>query len=227
MHLKWQNNLTLHRNFLKSICQKIQYSAVLILFHLVLVFCGLRAFAQSPVIIEPPGKIQAWENQVMINIARGRSNPKTHAMLFWTNTIKYGDIGVPAGLFIGGTLGHDKVMRQNAGYIATSTAITYGVTYLIKHFVRRPRPFIKDIEIIPVYRAGSTSFPSGHAATSISTATALSIAYPKWYVIAPAFLWAGTISYSRMYLGVHYPTDVAVGSLIGTGTAVGMSFMKH
>jgi membrane-associated phospholipid phosphatase len=46
-------------------------------------------------------------------------------------------------------------------------------------------------------------------------------------VIAPSFLWAGTISYSRMYLGVHYPTDVATGAVLGAGTAAALSFMKR
>jgi membrane-associated phospholipid phosphatase len=51
----------------------------------------------------------------------------------------------------------------------------------------------------------------------------LSIAFPKWYVIAPSFLWASGVGYSRMHLGVHYPSDVLVGALVGSGTA----FLTH
>jgi membrane-associated phospholipid phosphatase len=47
----------------------------------------------------------------------------------------------------------------------------------------------------------------------------LSLAFPKWYVIAPSFLWASTVGYSRMSFGVHYPSDVFVGAIIGAGTA--------
>jgi undecaprenyl-diphosphatase len=117
-------------------------------------------------------------------------------------------------------------MRQNSLYIASSTALSFGLTFLIKHIVKRPRPFVQNINIVPVYRAGSTSFPSGHTSSSFATATALSRAYPKWYVIAPAFLWAGSVSYSRMYLGVHYPTDVAAGAVIGTGSAFVLQSLK-
>lgn len=170
--------------------------------------------------------IQNWDDRVMINLADNRTPTQTGLMLFLSKTNNYVDIGVPVGLLAGGILGNNREMRDNALYVASSTAISYGFTELIKHIVKRRRPFVQNLKIVPVYRASGYSFPSGHTSSSFSTATALSIAYPKWYVIAPAFLWAGSVSYSRMYLGVHYPTDVAGGTLLGAGTAVSMSFLK-
>jgi membrane-associated phospholipid phosphatase len=166
------------------------------------------------------------DDDIMIDIQNQRTPAKTGLFLFLSNTYRYGDIGVPAGLLVAGTINNDKGMRENAAFVASSTALSYGVMLLLKHIVKRPRPFIQNINIVPVYRAGSTSFPSGHASTTMSTAMALSMAYPKWYVIAPAFLWAGSVSYSRMYLGVHYPTDVAAGTAIGIGSALSMSFLR-
>jgi membrane-associated phospholipid phosphatase len=183
------------------------------------IIIGLHGgFAQSPV--------QQWDDRVMINLAERRTPKKTGILLFLSNTYRYGDVGIPAGLLIGGVIGSDRQMRENALYVASSTAISYGLTELLKLVVKRPRPFVQNIHIVPVYRAIGTSFPSGHTSSTIATATALSVAYPKWYVIAPAFLWAGSVSYSRMYLGVHYPTDVAGGALLGAGTAVSLSFLK-
>jgi membrane-associated phospholipid phosphatase len=43
--------------------------------------------------------------------------------------------------------------------------------------------------------------------------------YPKWYIIVPSICWAGAVGYSRMHLGVHYPSDVVAGALVGAGSA--------
>jgi undecaprenyl-diphosphatase len=174
--------------------------------------------AQSP--------IQQFDDRVLIDLQMQRTPPQTDVFLFLTNTYRYGEIGIPAGLFIGGVASHNMEMRQNSLFVASSTLFSYGFTILLKHLVKRRRPFIQNVNIVPVYRAGSTSFPSGHASTTFASATALSIAYPKWYVIIPSYLWAGSVSYSRMYLGVHYPSDVTAGLLLGAGSAVSLSFLK-
>jgi membrane-associated phospholipid phosphatase len=190
-----------------------------ILLFIITLFCAAPARAQS--------RLQQFDDRIMINLADNRTPQQTGIFMFLSNTYRYGDVGIPAGLLIGGIISNNKEMRQNSLYVASSTAVSYGVTELIKVLVKRRRPFVQNIHIVPVYRAQSYSFPSGHTSSTIATATALSIAYPKWYVIGPAFLWAGSVSYSRMYLGVHYPTDVAAGALLGAGSAVGMSFLKH
>lgn len=167
-----------------------------------------------------------FDDDIMIDLQNHRTPEQTSVFLFLTNTYRYGEIGIPAGLLAGGIIGHNEAMRQNSLFVASSTAISYGLDILIKHLVKRRRPFIQNVSIVPVYRAGSTSFPSGHTSTTFASATALSMAYPKWYVIAPSFLWAGSVSYSRMYLGVHYPTDVAAGIVLGVGSSASLSFIK-
>jgi membrane-associated phospholipid phosphatase len=196
-------------------CKYIIYGITL--WMAVLLFAA-KANAQSTV--------QQLDERVLLELAERRTPAQTGFFMFLSRYYRVGDIGVPAGLLVGGIISNNKEMRQNALYVASSTALSYGVTMLIKHIVKRPRPFIRNINIVPVYVAGSTSFPSGHTSSTIATATALSVAYPKWYVIAPSFFWAGATSYSRMYLGVHYPSDVAGGAVLGVGSALSLKFMK-
>lgn len=66
----------------------------------------------------------------------------------------------------------------------------------------------------------SPSFPSGHVSFAFTTATSLSLQYKKWYVVAPAFLYAGVVGYSRVHLGAHYPSDVLGGALVGAGSSL-------
>jgi len=188
----------------------------------ILLFCISKGVAQP----QSESFIQKFDDRVMIDIQKTRTPERTDFMLFMSNTYRYGDIGIPAAMLIGGIVGHNEALRQNSLYVASSTAVSYGAMALIKALTKRRRPFVQNINITPVYRAGSYSFPSGHTQSTFATATALSIAYPKWYIIAPSFLWAGTVSYSRMYLGVHYPSDVGAGLLLGAGTATSLMFIK-
>jgi membrane-associated phospholipid phosphatase len=75
------------------------------------------------------------------------------------------------------------------------------------------------LDVAPEFYESSASFPSGHTSIAFATATALSLKYPKWYVIAPASIWACSVGYSRMNLGVHYPSDVFAGAVLGAGSA--------
>lgn len=170
--------------------------------------------------------IQRFDDNVLINLAKTRTDNKTGFFLFLSNHNDWVNVGVPVGLLAAGVIGNDKEMRQDALYIASSSAVNALVTLLAKKVVKRPRPFLANVKISAVYQPHNYSFPSGHTSTSFTTATALSQAYPKWYVVAPAYLWAGSVAYSRLYLGVHYPSDIAAGAVLGTGTAFSLRFIR-
>lgn len=143
-----------------------------------------------------------------------------------TNSINPISLGLPVGLFIGGKVSKNKEMVWNSLELASATAINSLLTTTVKLSVHRERPFITYPNDITKYSAGgSYSFPSGHTSMAFCTATSISLMYPKWYIIVPAYLWAGSVGYSRMYLGVHYPSDVLAGTLLGTGTSIGTHYL--
>lgn len=176
--------------------------------------------------LEAQGGLQRLDEHILEGLAAHRTDGQTAMWRFVSNANNYVNIAIPVGVLADGIIRDDARTRKNALYIASSTAATYLLNLVIKKIVKRPRPFITDIHLVPVYRPGEYSFPSGHTSSAFSAVTALSRVYPKWYVIAPSFLWAAGVGYSRMYLGVHYPTDVTAGALLGAGTAFAMGWLR-
>ena len=86
---------------------------------------------------------------------------------------------------------------------------------VIKNWMARPRPYtlIKDL-LLMIERQKDFSFPSGHATNSFACAWVLFRRAPKRFGI-PALILALLIALSRVYVGVHYPTDVLAGIVIG------------
>jgi membrane-associated phospholipid phosphatase len=115
-------------------------------------------------------------------------------------------IGV-AMAFIDPDNGEDWVVAGILGPIAI------GVNYVVKVAVRRPRPVLEGLP--PLGGAPSSlSFPSGHATSSFACATAMTRIAPEAAIL---FVLAAAISIGRPYLGMHYPSDVLAGALLGIG----------
>jgi membrane-associated phospholipid phosphatase len=90
--------------------------------------------------------------------------------------------------------------------------VAIGLNYGIKLIVRRPRPVLKGLP--PLGGAPSSlSFPSAHSTSAFAVATAMTRVDRR---AAVAFIPAAAVAAGRPYLGMHYPSDVAVGVVLGT-----------
>ena len=103
--------------------------------------------------------------------------------------------------------------------VAATTFAADAASFGVKDLTSRTRPFVAHREIHPLYVVHSSSFPAGHAATAFAGATLLAYVWPRG--TAFFLLLAAAIGYSRVYVGVHYPSDVIVGALLGV--AVGLA----
>lgn len=106
---------------------------------------------------------------------------------------------------------------------------------LLKNLVARVRPYYAVEGLLPLVRKPREfSFPSGHAGSSFASAWVLYRRLPKKYGV-PALVLAILIAFSRLYVGVHYPTDVLAGVITGIGcsclaewiTGIFMKFSKE
>ncbi|WP_188050369.1 phosphatase PAP2 family protein [Flavobacterium sp. GP15] len=152
-----------------------------------------------------------------INVNRNTSLDGTFRVV--TNSALPISIATPLIIYSVGIIKKDSTTKKTALFIGESFVVSAFITTALKYTTKRQRPFDAYTDIEKGTAGPGFSFPSGHTSVAFATATSLSMEYPKWYIIAPSFAWASAVGYSRMHLGVHYPSDVLAGAIIGSGSA--------
>lgn len=147
-------------------------------------------------------------------------------MPMWDKTMKGVSFSVypvmpltPLSVWSYGYFNKDKEMMRSGYKCALTIGLAEGISYGLKLAVHRDRPFVTyPNDITKRDEVGPFSFPSGHTTAAFACATAATLSTKKWQVAVPAYAYAGLVGYSRMRLGVHYPSDVLGGMLIGIGS---------
>jgi membrane-associated phospholipid phosphatase len=162
---------------------------------------------------------QNFDIKLLRDIHLHRNKQLDPTFRFFTKTATPISIAAPFVVFGIGYIEESKDIKQKALYLGETALCATVIATTLKYVIKRDRPFETYPEIIPAAKVDSPSFPSGHTSAAFACATSLTLAFPKLYVAIPAYAWASTVAYSRMHLGVHYPTDVLGGIITGSGSA--------
>jgi undecaprenyl-diphosphatase len=103
--------------------------------------------------------------------------------------------------------------KEGAATLLVALMMVIIIAGSMKYGVDRPRPFDVIQAVDPIYRPIDPSFPSAHAMTAFAGAVAVGMRWKK--TLVPLLALAAAVGYSRVYIGVHFPYDVASGALIG------------
>lgn len=153
------------------------------------------------------------EGQILLFIQENlRSDIITPIMKFVSFICNHGEVWILLAL----CLLMKKTARKTGVVLAVALILSFIINNLIlKNLVQRPRPYEVIEGLVPLINGlRDYSFPSGHAGVSFAAAfVILKSRLP--YIRIPALILAILIAFSRLYLGVHYPTDVAAGIISG------------
>jgi undecaprenyl-diphosphatase len=158
--------------------------------------------------------LQALDGYLLLWIQDAVRCPALDAVLIpFTNLGNAGRLWIVLSLLM---LCAPKIRRAGG---LTLLALLFGllVTNLtLKPWVMRPRPWLSIQELIPLVSPGDPySFPSGHATAAFAAAGIWARAFPRRWMKAIAILQAAVMAFTRLYVGVHFPTDVLAGMCVG------------
>ncbi|MCB5179854.1 bifunctional phosphatase PAP2/diacylglycerol kinase family protein [Streptomyces antimicrobicus] len=165
------------------------------------------------------GAAARWDREVFDAVAR-RHWPGADRVLprlgrAANHGVLWGGAAAALGVF-GSASARRAALRGMASLaLASATINTVG-----KWSVRRPRPVLEGVPVVRqlAVQPTTTSFPSGHSASAFAFAAGLALEHPGWGLLALPL--AASVAFSRVYTGVHYPTDVLAGAGLGVAAAL-------
>ncbi|NLJ70703.1 MAG: phosphatase PAP2 family protein [Clostridiaceae bacterium] len=168
---------------------------------------------------------QNWDEDLLYFFQKITEHPLLDKFfIFYTSLGNKGYLWIAIGLI----LIFFKKTRKTGILLLISLLISHLLnTLVLKTLIDRPRPY----EVLPnvrmvIGKVDETSFPSGHSATAFGSAFVIFLrerGWLRWTALAMAILMA----FSRLYVGVHYPSDVLAGSIVGILIATGVVFLEQ
>ena len=145
-----------------------------------------------------------------------RRNPALDTVMKWATRTGDGPLWICVSLVAAVTVPAGIALFSE---LAVAFSLNFLVYKLLKSALSRPRPFERILIVEPAMRAPDRfSFPSGHTAAACVMVAVLGTAFS--FLVVPLACLAVLIGTSRVYLGMHYPSDVLAGAVLGLGSGI-------
>lgn len=178
-------------------------------------FCMIKSFLFD---------FQHWDIHLLEKLNVHHAPVWDAAMNAITYSAAYVSIAIPLICMYVAFRQKDAFLRIKALFVISCLATASLFSWGIKNTVERPRPWHSYAFIEKKTSGGGWSFPSGHTTGAFAIAFSMGIAFRKKRWMMPVLLgWAFVVGYSRMDLGVHYPSDVLGGIAVAAFT-VGLNY---
>lgn len=170
-----------------------------------------------------------WDKNLFLTLNGFHSNWMDHFMWLMSETM----VWLPFFLFFIYTLVRNKQSQSIWLILTFALLITFTdqiASGVFKPLVERLRPthdpsMAGMVHVVNHYRGGHYGFFSSHAANVFAFAGLSLLLVRNWIYSALILVWASLISYSRIYLGVHFPLDILTGAIFGMLSAVGFFYL--
>jgi membrane-associated phospholipid phosphatase len=175
-----------------------------------------RVHGRKPVSTRVWSEWVSWDGSIAVWMATHRVGFLDQPSVWLGTSEKLGALWVVLAVLVGSW--RRAGVRRTLALAITTAIATFAadsISFLLKDATHRGRPFEVYRRIHPLYVVHSSSFPAGHAATAFAGAVLLSAAVRRYPIVALLILLATLVGWSRVYDGVHYPSDVVAGAAVG------------
>lgn len=131
--------------------------------------------------------------------------------LFSTNHLPALVASGAVGVFLAGS----RRVKVGVLQVLAAMAMAFVLAHLGQYLIASDRPFVLGLGTQWLPHKASHSFPSTHASVSFAFAVATALVARRWYWTLAALAVAALVSWSRVYLGLHFPSDILAGALMG------------
>jgi membrane-associated phospholipid phosphatase len=184
---------------------------IFLIFSICVIISLLLAFNWTAVV----ANFSHHDQSVLHEVNNGRITAFDSIFVFITNTSSYVALGATGIVLLIAYVKRSALLKRCGWQLLVTVLVAFVVIKSLKYSIDRVRPFDTFETVKQIVEIDTPSFPSGHTLESAAMAAAVVLLFSNKAVWALAIVWAMSVAFSRILLGVHYPSDVIAGIILG------------